>query len=101
MVLTAEHEAFRRTVREFADAEIAPHVAQWDRKHHFPTDRVRKRGDLGLFGLIAPEEFERAASLFTNGYRVIRVPGGHFMHREHPEHFNRELLRVLAPMRVA
>jgi len=66
MVLTAEHEAFRRTVREFADAEIAPHVAQWDREHHFPTDLVRKMGDLGLFGLIAPEEFGGAAGDFTS-----------------------------------
>jgi butyryl-CoA dehydrogenase len=55
--LTAEHEAFRNSVREFAQAEIAPHAAQWDRDHHFPTDVVHKMGRLGLFGLTAPEEF--------------------------------------------
>jgi short/branched chain acyl-CoA dehydrogenase len=55
--LCAEHEAFRRSVREFAEAEIAPHAAEWDRKHHFPTDVVHKMGDLGLFGLTAPEEY--------------------------------------------
>ncbi|HUS22163.1 MAG TPA: acyl-CoA dehydrogenase family protein [Aeromicrobium sp.] len=66
MVLTAEHEAFRRTVREFADAEIAPCVAQWDREHHFPVDLVRKMGDLGLFGLIAPEEYGGAGGDFTS-----------------------------------
>jgi butyryl-CoA dehydrogenase len=55
--LTAEHEAFRNSVREFAQAEIAPHAAQWDRDHHFPTDVVNKMGQLGLFGLTAPEEF--------------------------------------------
>jgi butyryl-CoA dehydrogenase len=55
--LAAEHEAFRNSVREFAEAEIAPRAAQWDRDHHFPTDVVHKMGQLGLFGLTAPEEF--------------------------------------------
>lgn len=55
--LSSEHEAFRRSVREFAEAEIAPHAAEWDKKHHFPTDVVQKMGRLGLFGLTAPEEF--------------------------------------------
>ncbi|HEX5771947.1 MAG TPA: acyl-CoA dehydrogenase family protein [Nocardioidaceae bacterium] len=55
--LSAEHEAFRRSVREFAEAEIAPHAAQWDRDHHFPVDVVHKMGKLGLMGLTAPEEF--------------------------------------------
>src|SRR6187431_3188835 len=55
--LSREHEEFRRSVREFADAEIAPYAAQWDRDHHFPVDVVQKMGKLGLFGLTAPEEF--------------------------------------------
>jgi butyryl-CoA dehydrogenase len=55
--LSREHEEFRRSVREFAQAEIAPHAAQWDREHHFPVDVVQKMGALGLFGLTAPEEF--------------------------------------------
>ncbi len=55
--LSAEHEAFRRSVRDFAEAEIAPHAAQWDRDHHFPVDVVGKMGELGLMGLTAPEEF--------------------------------------------
>jgi short/branched chain acyl-CoA dehydrogenase len=55
--LSREHEAFRRSVREFAEAEIAPHAAQWDRDHHFPVDVVVKMGQLGLFGLTAPEEY--------------------------------------------
>lgn len=55
--LSREHEEFRRSVREFAEAEIGPHAAQWDREHHFPVDVVRKMGALGLFGLTAPEEY--------------------------------------------
>ena len=55
--LSREHEEFRRSVREFAEAEIAPHAAQWDKDHHFPVDVVQKMGQLGLFGLTAPEEY--------------------------------------------
>ncbi len=55
--LSREHEQFRRSVRDFAQAEIAPHAAQWDREHHFPTDVVQKMGALGLMGLTAPEEY--------------------------------------------
>lgn len=55
--LSREHEEFRRTVRDFAEARIAPHAAQWDRDHHFPTDVVGEMGDLGLMGLTAPEEY--------------------------------------------
>ncbi len=55
--LSREHEEFRRAVRDFAEAEIAPHAAQWDRDHHFPVDVVQKMGSLGLFGLTSPEEY--------------------------------------------
>jgi short-chain 2-methylacyl-CoA dehydrogenase len=55
--LSREHEEFRRSVREFAEGEIAPHAARWDRDHHFPVDVVRKMGKLGLFGLTSPEEY--------------------------------------------
>ena len=55
--LSREHEEFRQSVRDFAEAEIAPHAAQWDREHHFPVDVVQKLGGLGLFGLTAPEEY--------------------------------------------
>jgi butyryl-CoA dehydrogenase len=55
--LSPEHDDFRKVVREFAEAEIRPHAAQWDREHHFPVDVVQAMGQLGLFGLTAPEEF--------------------------------------------
>ena len=55
--LSREHEEFRQSVREFAQAEIAPHAARWDRDHQFPVDVVQKMGTLGLFGLTTPEEF--------------------------------------------
>src|SRR5690625_822502 len=55
--LSAEHEDFRCVVRDFAESAIAPHAEQWDRDHHFPVDVVGQMGELGLFGLTAPEEF--------------------------------------------
>jgi short-chain 2-methylacyl-CoA dehydrogenase len=55
--LSPEHEAFRLVVRDFAEKEIAPHIAQWDREHHFPVEVVHKMGELGLFGLTSPEEY--------------------------------------------
>ncbi|MCW2817268.1 MAG: acdA 1 [Marmoricola sp.] len=55
--LSEDHESFRRVVRDFAEKEIAPHAAQWDRDHHFPVDVVHRMGELGLFGLTAPEEY--------------------------------------------
>jgi pimeloyl-ACP methyl ester carboxylesterase len=50
----------------------------------------------GLHDNVMPEAYDAASSWFTGGYEVVRVPGGHFMHREHPEPFIRELTRVLA-----
>jgi short-chain 2-methylacyl-CoA dehydrogenase len=64
--LSADHETFRKVVRDFAEGEIAPHVAQWDRAHHLPLDVVRAMGDLGLFGLVVPEEYGGSDADFTS-----------------------------------
>jgi pimeloyl-ACP methyl ester carboxylesterase len=50
----------------------------------------------GLNDIVAPRQYDYAASRFNDTYEVIRMPGGHFMHREHPERFERELLDALA-----
>jgi butyryl-CoA dehydrogenase len=63
--LTAEQEAFRRVVRDFAEAEIAPYSTEWDRDHTFPADVVRSMGELGLFGLVFPEEYGGGGADFT------------------------------------
>jgi butyryl-CoA dehydrogenase len=55
--LTSEQEAFRKVVRDFTQAEIAPHDEAWDRDHTFPVDVVRAMGSLGLFGLPFPEQY--------------------------------------------
>ena len=55
--LSEEQRALRAAVREFADAEIAPHAAEWDRSSTFPLDAVRKLGELGVMGLPFPEQY--------------------------------------------
>ena len=54
---TPEQEQLRRSVREFAEAEIAPHVMEWDEGQVFPLDVIRKLGHLGYMGAIVPEEY--------------------------------------------
>lgn len=63
--LSEEHETFRKVVREFAEREIAPQVADWDRDHYLPLDVVRAMGDLGLFGLVVPEEYGGSGADFA------------------------------------
>jgi short/branched chain acyl-CoA dehydrogenase len=55
--LSDEQRALRETVREFAEGEIAPHVAEWDRAATFPTAAIRKLGELGVMGLPFPEQY--------------------------------------------
>jgi short-chain 2-methylacyl-CoA dehydrogenase len=64
--LSDDHETFRKVVRDFAEREIAPHVAEWDRTHHFPVETVRKMGELGLFGLAVPEQYGGSGGDFTS-----------------------------------
>ncbi len=53
--LTEEQRAFAQTAREFAQAELAPHAAQWDAEGIFPKEAIAKAGELGFCGLYAPE----------------------------------------------
>jgi alkylation response protein AidB-like acyl-CoA dehydrogenase len=55
--LTADQRDIQQLVREFAEREIAPHAAEWDRTHTFPTDVIRKLGELGAMGVGFPEEY--------------------------------------------
>ena len=64
--LSKDHEDFRAVVREFAETEVAPHIATWDREEHFPVDLIPKMGHLGLFGLVVPEEFGGGDGDFTS-----------------------------------
>ena len=57
MRLTRQHEELRNTVHRFVQAEINPHVDEWERAEIFPAHEVfRKMGALGLLGINKPEE---------------------------------------------
>ena len=54
---TEEQDLLRRSVREFAESEIRPHVEEWDRAQHFPEELVPALGRLGLMGIQIPERY--------------------------------------------
>ncbi|KQP39742.1 acyl-CoA dehydrogenase family protein [Pseudorhodoferax sp. Leaf274] len=56
MLLTPDQEAIRDAVRAFAQAELWPHAAQWDREHHFPKVAHQGLAALGAYGICVPEE---------------------------------------------
>jgi alkylation response protein AidB-like acyl-CoA dehydrogenase len=55
--LTDEQQQLRRTVREFAEGEIAPHVMEWDEASQFPKEIIPQLGQMGLLGVIFPEKY--------------------------------------------
>jgi alkylation response protein AidB-like acyl-CoA dehydrogenase len=58
---TEEQQILRRTVREFAEAEMRPHVMEWDEAQQFPADLLPKLASLGLMGIQLPEEYGGSA----------------------------------------
>ncbi|MDO5103489.1 MAG: acyl-CoA dehydrogenase family protein [Lautropia sp.] len=54
--LTEEQRAFIETARDFAEAELAPHAAEWDEQGVFPREAIAKAGALGFCGLYASED---------------------------------------------
>ena len=58
---TEEQELLRRSIREFAETEIRPHVREWDEAQHFPPDLRPKLAALGLMGIQFSEEYGGAA----------------------------------------
>src|SRR5438876_6549411 len=58
---TDEQKLLRRTVREFAETEIRPHVREWDQQQHFPLELTPKLAALGLLGIQFPDAYGGAA----------------------------------------
>jgi alkylation response protein AidB-like acyl-CoA dehydrogenase len=55
--LTEEQQILQKTVREFAQAEIAPHSRKWDEAESFPHEIIPRLGELGLLGMSVPEQY--------------------------------------------
>ena len=60
-----DQELLRRTIREFAEGEIAPHVMRYDEAQEFPREIMAQAGELGLLGIIFPEEYGGAGLGYT------------------------------------
>jgi alkylation response protein AidB-like acyl-CoA dehydrogenase len=60
MLLSEDHLAVQEAVRAFAQAEIAPHAAAWDKSHQFPKAALRGLADLGCYGVAVPTEWDGA-----------------------------------------
>ncbi len=54
---TSEQQQLRKSIREFAEGEIAPHVMEWDEVSHFPIEIMPKLAEMGLLGIIFPEQY--------------------------------------------
>ena len=68
MKFTQEHEEIRRTMKRFIDAEINPHVDDWEAAEIFPAHEVfKKLGNLGMLGLTKPEAYGGAALDYSYG----------------------------------
>jgi len=68
--LTEEQEVLKRTVRSFAEERMAPHVRDWDEEARFPADVVRELGEMGILGIIFPEEYGGAGMTYVD-YVII------------------------------
>jgi alkylation response protein AidB-like acyl-CoA dehydrogenase len=69
--LTDAQREIRALTRDFADAEIAPHAADWDREHRFPRELYTKLAELGLMGVCVPEEYGGAGADFLSYILVL------------------------------
>src|ERR1700722_15078213 len=68
---TEEQQQLRRSVREFAQGEMLPHVMEWDEASHFPMEIMPKLGEMGLLGVIFPEEYGGAGLGYLEYVTVI------------------------------
>jgi alkylation response protein AidB-like acyl-CoA dehydrogenase len=64
--LSAEQKEIQALARDFAQREIEPHAATWDREHTFPRDVFAKLAELGLMGTCVPEEYGGAGTDFLS-----------------------------------
>ncbi len=67
---SSEQIELRKQIREFAEAEIKPHVMEWDEAQTFPLDVVKKLGKLGCLGVIFPEDLGGAALSYID-YSIV------------------------------
>jgi alkylation response protein AidB-like acyl-CoA dehydrogenase len=72
--LNEEQLHLKKTVREFAEREIAPNVMKWDEASEFPLSTVKELGKLGLLGIIFPPEYGGAGMGYVEYVTAIAEP---------------------------
>jgi alkylation response protein AidB-like acyl-CoA dehydrogenase len=60
--LTDDQKLVRDTARQFMEAEVRPHLRDWERADHFPAEAIRRLGELGFCGMLVPEEWGGAGT---------------------------------------
>lgn len=73
--LNEEQQQIKYSVREFAESEILPNVMEWDESQHFPVELRPKLAELGLMGVIFPEEYGGAAMGYVEYATIIEELG--------------------------
>ena len=77
MILSEEQLLIRETARAFAEAEIAPNAATWDREARFPREAIDALGALGFMGMLVPDEFGGAgADHVSYALALMEIAGG-------------------------
>jgi len=69
--LNEDQQQIKRTIREFAEAELAPHVSEWDEAAHFPVELQPKFAELGIMGVLFPEEYGGAGMGYVEYATII------------------------------
>src|ERR671932_2073341 len=69
--LTDEQREIQALTRDFAQAEIEPHAAEWDREHRFPRELFGQLAELGLMGVCVPDEYGGAGADFLSYILVL------------------------------
>src|SRR5687768_3735638 len=73
--LTEEQQQIKYSVREFAESEILPNVMEWDETQHFPVELRPKLAELGLLGILFPEEYGGAGMGYIEYATIIEEIG--------------------------
>ena len=69
--LNEEQQQIKMSVREFAESEIKPHIMEWDETQHFPIELRPQLAELGLMGVIFPEEYGGAGMGYIEYATII------------------------------
>ncbi len=73
--LSEEQQQIKYSIREFAESEIKPHVMEWDEAQHFPEELRPKLAELGLLGVLFPEEYGGAGMGYVEYATIIEELG--------------------------